>query len=159
MHFRFRLGPFTFGPGGTRLSLWKRGTGVSIPLSGKKGRSFGKVGVGPVNGFFGGSPATPITKRDKIGSYEGALIEAFGSDRQFLKRLQHYGIPWRGVQERIKEELPERLSDRDNVAYKLVPIVMDTVFGPQNAAWGTEKRPSKRGKGLTTWIVIINNNP
>jgi len=108
-----------------------------------------------VSGYFGGSPATSITKHDKIGSYEGALIEAFGSDLQFIERLQHYGVPWRGVQERIKEDLPERLADRDNIAYKLVPIVMDTVFGQQNTAWKTEKRPSKNGKGLTTWIVII----
>ena len=165
MRFRFRLGSFTFGRGGTRLSLWKRGTGVSIPLSGKKGRSFGKVGVGPVSGFFGGSPTTPTAKQDRqaevekkqhmIGSYEGAVIKAFGSDRQFLERLLHYGVPWRGVQERLKEELPERLIDRDNIAYRLVPKVMDAVFGQQNTAWKTEKRPSKSGKGFTTWIVII----
>ena len=97
MRFRFRLGPFTFGRGGTRLSLWKSGTGVSIPLSGKKGRSFGKVGVGPVSGFFGGSPTTPTAKQGRrakvdkkqhrIDSYEGAAIKAFGADRQFLERL------------------------------------------------------------------------
>ncbi len=165
MRFRFRLGPFTFGRGGTRLSLWRRGTGVSIPLSGKKGRSFGKVGVGPISGFFGGSPTTQNGKQDsqaygekkehKLGSYEGAAISAFGSDRQFLERLRHYGVPWRGVQERLKEELPERLFDRDNIAYRLVPKAMDAVFGQQNSAWKTEKRPSKSGNGFTTWIVII----
>jgi hypothetical protein len=47
MGFRFRLGPFTFGRTGTRLNLWRRGTGVSIPLSGK-GRSFGKISAGPI---------------------------------------------------------------------------------------------------------------
>jgi hypothetical protein len=54
MSFRFRLGPFMFGRTGTRMSLWRRGTGVSIPLSGK-GRSFGKVGFGPVSWYFSGS--------------------------------------------------------------------------------------------------------
>ena len=47
MGFRFRVGPLTFGRTGTRLNLWRRGTGVSIPLSGK-GRSFGRISVGPV---------------------------------------------------------------------------------------------------------------
>ena len=94
-------------------------------------------------------------KQHRIGSYEGAVIKAFGSDRQFLERLLHYGVPWRGVQERLKEELPESLIDRDNIAYRLVPKVMDAVFGQQNTVWKTEKRPSKSGKGFTTWIVII----
>ena len=47
MGVRFRLGPLTFGRTGTRLSLWRRGTRVSIPLSGK-GRSFGKISAGPI---------------------------------------------------------------------------------------------------------------
>ena len=51
MRLRLRLGPFTFGRTGTRLSLWRRGSGVSIPLSGKRG-SFGKIGVGPLSWHF-----------------------------------------------------------------------------------------------------------
>jgi hypothetical protein len=54
MSFRFRLGPFTFGRTGTRLSLWRRRGGVSIPLSGE-GRSFGKLGFGPFSWYFSGS--------------------------------------------------------------------------------------------------------
>jgi hypothetical protein len=56
MSIRFRLGPFTFGRTGTRLSLWNRGTGISIPVSGK-GRSFGKVALGPVSLYSGGGGA------------------------------------------------------------------------------------------------------
>ena len=168
MHFRLRIGPFTFGRGGTRLSLWKGGTGVSVPLTGKKGRSFGKVGVGPISGYFGGSPTSQTAKQTKhgevernqqsVGSYEGAVIKAFKSDRQFLERLRNYGVPWRGVQEHLKEELPEHLTDRDNIAYRLVPKVMAAVFGQQNTAWKSEKRTSKSGKSFTTWIVIIKTD-
>jgi hypothetical protein len=134
-------------------------------LSKKKGRAFGKVSVGPVSGYFGGSPTTPTAKQESkatvekeqhsIGFDEGAAIKDFGSDRQFLSRLREYGVPWRGVQERLKEELPERLIDRNDIAYRLVPQAMDAVFGQQNTAWKTEKRPSKGGKGFTTWVVII----
>ena len=165
MSFRFRLGPFTFGRGGTRVSLWGHGIGLSIPLSGKKRRSFGKIGFGPFSWLFGGS-STLKTKRQgsqtdeqivqpSMDSFEGMAIMSFASDRQFLEKLQNFGLPWRGVQERLKEELPEHLIDRDSIAYKLVPKAMGTVYGQQDRAWKTVKRPSKSGKGFTTWIVII----
>ncbi len=70
MSFRFRIGPFTFGSTGVRLSLWGRGMGASIPLSGK-GRSFGKVRVGPITKYFSGKRSTeaweddPATERQK----------------------------------------------------------------------------------------------
>jgi hypothetical protein len=161
MGIRFRLGPLTFGRTGIRLSLWSGGIGFSTPLSGK-GRSFGKVSVGPLS-WYGqsgesrssvpaeqGCPANPHA----FASEEGAAIEAFRADRRFLERLRRNGMPWRGVQERLKEELPNHLGSVDRVAYRLVPKAMSAVFGQQGAAWGTEKRPSKGGSGLTTWVVV-----
>ena len=52
MRVRFRIGPFTFGRGGTRLSLWRGGTGFSIPLFNRKARSFGKVKLGMFSFYF-----------------------------------------------------------------------------------------------------------
>jgi hypothetical protein len=72
MSFRFRLGPFTFGRTGTRLSLWHRGIGVSIPLSGK-GRSFSKIGVGPASWYFSGSHRTKGDKTQTLGNTKGAM--------------------------------------------------------------------------------------
>jgi len=89
------------------------------------------------------------------GSYEEIAIKAFRSDQQFLEKIRRYGVPWRGVQERLKEELPDLLSDRDNIAYGLVPKAMEAVFGQQETGWKTERRPSKSGSGYTTWIVIV----
>ena len=40
--FRIRIGPFTLGSTGARLSWWSKYFGFSTPLSGK-GRTFGKV--------------------------------------------------------------------------------------------------------------------
>ena len=54
MRTRFRIGPFTFGKSGTRLSPWKGGTGFSIPLFNRKSRSFGKVKLGMFSFYFGG---------------------------------------------------------------------------------------------------------
>jgi hypothetical protein len=161
MGFRIRLGPFTFGRTGTRLSLWSGGVGISTPLSGK-GRTFGKVGIGPLS-WFGQSGESSSSVRTEEGfagdphtftSEEVSAIEAFRADQSFLERLQQSGMPWRRVQERLKEELPSHLSAIDRVAYGLVPKAMSAVFGQQGASWGTEKRPSKSGSGLTTWIVV-----
>lgn len=165
MRFRFRLGPFTFGRSGARLSIWKGGTGVSVPLSKKKGGTFGKVKVGPVSGYFGSPFSKASTKQNRqekthnsincFGTDEERAIEAFNSDKQFINKLQNHGVPWRGVQEKLKEGLPEHVNDRNNIAFKLVPKAMNTVFGNQNTAWKTEKRPSKNGSGQTTWVVTL----
>jgi DNA helicase HerA-like ATPase len=113
-------------------------------------------------------PAVPVAPRDEeaeadeeqdaLGSYEEAAIKAFCADGQFIAKLRRNGMPWRGVQERLKEALPDVLSDRDRIAYGLVPKAMNAVFGNQDAAWRTERRPAKSGSGFTTWIVIAGGS-
>lgn len=93
-------------------------------------------------------------EQDALGSYEDAAISEFRTDSDIQDRLRGSGMPWRGVQERLKEALPDVLSDRDSIAYHLVPKAMTAVFGPQDQAWMTEKRPARSGSGYTTWIVI-----
>ena len=163
MGFRFRLGPVTFGRSGVRHSIWVRLFGFSVPLSGK-GRAFSRVGLGPFSWYFNGSAAPPggeteLEKRlHSLGSHERGAIKAFGCDTQFLGKLQRFGAPWRGVQERLKDELPSNLSDRNDIAYRLVPKTMDVVFGEQGFAWKTEKRRAKSGAGHTTWIVTVERS-
>ena len=139
---------------------------MSIPLSKKnKGGTFGKVKAGPVMAFFGSPFSKSSAKQnrqekiqnlsDSFSAEEKSAIEAFSNDKHFINKLQKYGVPWRGIQEALKGALPEKLSDRSTIAYKLVPEAMNTVFGKQNTAWKTEKRPSKSGKGETTWVVIL----
>jgi len=168
MRFKFRIGPFTFGRSGTRFSLWSGGVGISIPLSKKKGRTFGKISVGSVSGYFGNLYSNQDNNKTEQKIHEKKLygctseelkaIKAFGLDYNFLNKLRKKGVPWRGVQEHIKMLLPEYLQNRDDMAYKLVPKTMNTVFGQQHIVWKTEKRPAKNSRGLTTWIVIINNS-
>jgi hypothetical protein len=122
------------------------------------------MGFGPFSWYFGGSRTGPpdthsgeteVPEPSLLRPYEEAAIKALRSDQQFVERLRRYGVPWRGVQERLKEELPDVLSDRDKIAYGLLPKAMDAVFGPQQKGWKTEKRPSKTGRGHTTWILAI----
>lgn len=57
MRTRIRIGPFTFGRSGARLSPWRGQTGFSIPLSNrKKSRSFGKVKAGMFSFYFSDKP-------------------------------------------------------------------------------------------------------
>ena len=100
----------------------------------------------------------PQEEQDVLGSYEDAAIRAFGDDGKFSDRLRRYGVPWRGVQERLKEGLPDVLSDRDGLAFKLVPKAMNRLFGPQDEGWRTERREAKSRSGHTTWIVIIGDD-
>lgn len=93
--------------------------------------------------------------QDVLGSYEDGAIEEFRFDGQFIEKLRRNGMPWRSVQERLKDALPDLLSDRAKIAYGLVPKAMNAVFGQRGAAWKTEKRPSKSGSGFTTWIVAL----
>ncbi len=96
----------------------------------------------------------PDEEQDALGTYEDAAIEVFKSDAKFLERVRR-GIPWKGVVERLKEELPDVMSDQDKVAYDLVPTALNAVFGKEG--WKTEKRPSKSKPGyFTTWVVVTD---
>ncbi len=96
----------------------------------------------------------PDEEQDALGTYEAAAIEAFKDDSEFLRRVRK-GIPWRGVLERLKQELPDVMSDRDKVAYDLVSKTLNAIFGENG--WQTERRPSKSKPGqFTTWVVVIH---
>lgn len=96
---------------------------------------------------------------DALGSYEDAAINALRADKKFLDELRAKGKPWRAVKERLKEALPDVLSDRDNIAYRLVPKAMNSIFGQQDTGWKSEKRPPSSGSKPTTWIVVVQARP
>lgn len=66
MRTRFRLGPFTFGKSGVRLSLWRGGTGFSIPLFNRRAKSFGKARVGIFSFYFNEKPKNYNSKKSEI---------------------------------------------------------------------------------------------
>ena len=65
MRTRIRIGPFTFGRTGVRLSPWRGGTGFSIPLFNRNARSFGKIKLGPFGFYFGGGSKKRRPKTSK----------------------------------------------------------------------------------------------
>jgi DNA-binding CsgD family transcriptional regulator len=54
MRTRIRIGPFTIGRSGIRLSSWRRGTGFSIPFFNRNARSFGKIKLWIFSFYFKG---------------------------------------------------------------------------------------------------------
>ncbi len=72
MRIRFRIGPFTFGSGGTRLSSWRRGTGFSIPLFKSNVPSYGKIKFGFFSFLFN-SNSKKIRAEEDASNYQNAI--------------------------------------------------------------------------------------
>jgi hypothetical protein len=66
MSLRFRIGPFTFGKSGTRLSIWSGGTGFSTPTYNRKSSSYGKVKFGMFSYFFNNNSKKKSTEKPRI---------------------------------------------------------------------------------------------
>lgn len=92
---------------------------------------------------------------DALHTYEAAAIAAFKADDRILERIRRYGMAWRGVLERLKEEIPFEVYDREKIAYSLVPKAMTEVFGAEDVGWKTEKRQRRDGPGETTYVVVL----
>jgi len=86
---------------------------------------------------------------DVMADIEQRAIDALRANPETLSKLKSKdGFPWRGVQEVLKNALPEQLDDRNQFAYNLVPKALDKIFGPQGQGWESYKHPST-GK---TWV-------
>jgi hypothetical protein len=121
MRIRFRLGPFTFGKSGTRLSLWRGGTGISIPLFNRKAKSFGKFRLGIFSFYFGGKsrnqrnekPVIPMVqeiRKTHKQAYEPwtaetdeKLILLFRQGKTVKELSEIFGRTKGGIRSRIKK--------------------------------------------------------
>jgi hypothetical protein len=98
MRIRFRIGPFTFGRGGVRLSRWRRGSGYSIPLFNRKARSYGRVKVGGLSFYFSGKSKkkrtnnTPVKLKQKVKHHHVQAYEPWTTkDDDKLVKLYREG--------------------------------------------------------------------
>jgi hypothetical protein len=95
---------------------------------------------------------TAEAPEDVLTTYSKAAIANVAQDKILIDRIRTNGIPWRGVVDALEHALPDILDDRNKIAYDLVREFMDDIFGVDK--WQTERRPSKSGSGMTTWIVL-----
>ncbi len=80
---------------------------------------------------------------DLFRQYQKQAIKALTRNEAFRQSIESNGIPWGVVIGMLKEALPHTLTDRDSIAYNLVPDAMNEILGPKDKAWTTERRGPK----------------
>ena len=116
---------------------------AGIPVAGESpaGEEFGPLSheseeLTEVGGLdVGGDVAAPGT--DVMASLENRAIRALEDDPDLMGRLRTEGVPWGGLKAFLKNQLPESMEDRDDIAYNLVAKALNRIFGRQNDAWHT----------------------
>jgi hypothetical protein len=91
---------------------------------------------------------------DRFRASQQRAIEVLARDKQFCEAIQDRGIPWGVVVGILKDALPPTMSDRESVAFRMVPDALNEILGPKDEAWTTERRG--RGPKPTTFIVRKN---
>ncbi|MEI6509858.1 MAG: DUF87 domain-containing protein [bacterium] len=88
---------------------------------------------------------------DIMANIEQQAINGLHAKQETQSKLRSKnGLPWMGVQEVLKDALPEQMDDRDQFAYNLVPKALNAMFGSQGQGWESYKHPST-GK---TWVRL-----
>ncbi|MCD1293521.1 ATPase [Methanocella sp. CWC-04] len=91
---------------------------------------------------------------DIMESYFLAAIDTLKADKELIDNIRKFGIPWKGIQVRIKDALPDIIEneERERLAFTRVSRALNEIFG--EGKWDTERRPRKSGSGYTTWIIV-----
>lgn len=86
---------------------------------------------------------------DVMANIELQAIEALTSKSEIRKKIESdEGMPWYGVQKFLMDSVLVHVEDRQQLAYNMLPKVLDAVYGAQGRSWETFKNPNT-GK---TWI-------
>jgi DNA helicase HerA-like ATPase len=95
-------------------------------------------------------PALDSRPADPLTLYKKRAIEALRNNASFRESMASRGIPWGTVKGILRDALPETVSDRDDLAFRLVPeAVSELLEGPQGTAWDTERRATRDGRQVT----------
>lgn len=101
----------------------------------------------------GANEAEITENKDTLRIYFSSAIQKLKNQMDFNQKMQANGLPWRGVQAKLEDLLPDTMEDRENQAYNLVRPALDEIYGKNG--WDKERRPSKSKPGnFTTWVVI-----
>ncbi len=88
---------------------------------------------------------------DVLAAIDAKAIEALRGNGKLKSDMSTpAGIVWMAVQVFLRDQLPEKLDDRDQHAYQLVPRAMTAIFG--NDGWRSFRGPNKAGDKQVTYI-------
>lgn len=85
-------------------------------------------------------------------------VEALRNSREFINSMSRNGIPYGKVGGIIRDALPDELDDREAVAFRWVPDILDAVLGGRNK-WNTERRETKAGKLVNFVFRVEGDGP
>jgi hypothetical protein len=86
---------------------------------------------------------------DVMANIELQAIEALTSNSEIKKKIESdEGMPWYGVQKFLMDSVLVHVEDCQQLAYNMLPKVLNAVYGAQGRSWETFKNPNT-GK---TWI-------
>lgn len=88
---------------------------------------------------------------DLLRALQIQATNEFKESPEFQRIQQPDGLAWGTIKACLKDRLPEDLDNRDDFAYRLVPKVLNDLFGPQDQSWETYTPEGRQ----TTWIRLI----
>lgn len=88
---------------------------------------------------------------DVMANIEQRAIEALTSNAEIRKKIESdEGMPWYGVQKFLMDSTLIDVEDPKQLAYNMLPKVLDAVYGAQGQSWETFRNPNTQ----KTWIRI-----
>ena len=93
---------------------------------------------------------------DLLEISKSRAISALKKDTYFLEHISsEEGISYGVILQKIKEKIPATFTDRQNVAYSLVPEVLGELYGSQEVEWHSYRNPTKSNK---TYVRLGRGN-
>ena len=88
---------------------------------------------------------------DIMANIEQRAVEAIRDNTEIKNKLESdNGMPWYGVQQFLMDSVLVQFEDGRQLAYNLLPKVLDAIYGSQGQSWETFKNPAS-GK---TWVRV-----
>lgn len=88
---------------------------------------------------------------DVMASAMLQAIEALTCNAEIKRRIESdEGMPWYGVQKFLMDSVLFHFEDRQQLAYNMLPKILDAIYGPQGQFWEAFKNPVT----LKTWIRV-----
>jgi hypothetical protein len=90
---------------------------------------------------------------DVLAIFKQRAIHALQENSEIMQKIQsEKGIPWGVIVGFFKNNLPDTLEDKNEIAFQLVQEALDQIFGRKGDGWTSEKRSTAGGKP-TTFVV------
>jgi hypothetical protein len=104
--------------------------------------------------------AEDLLDRDEL--YRAQAIEHLSKDPEVQSWLERTGaVTWRGLKEGLKRGIEQdSVPDPDSWTLGLIRPALETLYGPRDEAWYTERRPKKGEPARSVlWVVLKPRRP